>query len=82
MFKRIDQSSFLARFIAFISEFLAKRRGLPVILGIALVIVSLVVQLIDVYAESKLLHLVGILSQSLGIIIALIGLLLSEPLGK
>ena len=82
MFKRIDQSSFLARFIAFISEFLAKRRGLPVILGIALVIISLVVQLIDVYAESKLLHLIGILSQNLGIVIALIGLLLSEPLGK
>jgi hypothetical protein len=82
MFKRIDQSSLLARFIAFISEFLAKRRGLPVILGITLVILSLVVQLIDVYAESKLLHLVGILSQHLGIIIALIGLLLAEPLGK
>ena len=82
MFKRIDQSSLLARFIAFISEFLAKRRGLPVILGIVLVIVSLIVQLIDVYAESKPLYLVGILSQNLGIVIALIGLLLSEPLGK
>jgi hypothetical protein len=82
MFKRIDQSSFLARFIAFISEFLAKRRGLPVILGIVLVIVSLVLQLIDVYAESKMLQLLGILSQNLGIVIALIGLLLSEPLGK
>jgi len=82
MFKRIDQSSLLARFIAFISEFVAKRRGLPVILGIALVVLSLVLQLIDVYAESKLLHLLGILSQNLGIVIALVGLLLAEPLGK
>ena len=82
MFKRIDQSSLLAKFIAFISEFLAKRRGLPVILGIGLVIISFAIQLIDVYAESRLLHLTGIIFQDVGILLALIGLLLSEPLGK
>jgi hypothetical protein len=82
MFKRVDRSPALAKFIAFISDFLAKRRGLPVILGIMFVVVSLVIQLIDEYTQSRLLHLLGIILQSLGIVIALIGLLLSEPLGK
>lgn len=82
MFKRIDRSPILARFIAFISEFLAKRRGLPVILGIGLVVLSLVLQLVDEYAQSRLLHLLGIIFQSVGIIVALLGLLLAEPLGK
>jgi hypothetical protein len=82
MFKRIDQSPFLAKLIAFISEFLAKRRGLPVILGIVLLLGSLVIQLVDVYAESKFLQSIGIILQNIGIIVALIGLLLSEPLGK
>jgi hypothetical protein len=82
MFKRIDQSPLLARFIAFISEFLAKRRGFPVVLGILLVIISLIVQLFDVYLGSKLLQVIGVVFQNLGIVIALLGLLLSEPLGK
>ena len=82
MFKRIDRSPSLAKFIAFISEFLAKRRGLPVILGIGLVVLSFALQLIDEYAQSRMLHLLGIVFQNLGIIVALVGLLLAEPLGK
>ncbi len=80
--KRIDQSPGLAKFIAGLSEFMAKRRGLPVIIGIGLVIVSFVLQLFDVYSTSQLLHLIGVITQNLGILIALIGLLLAEPLGR
>jgi len=82
MFKRIDESSWLASRIASFSEFMAKRRGLPVVIGIALVVISFVLQLIDVYSTSRILHLVGVITLNVGILVALIGLLLSDPLGK
>lgn len=82
MFKRIDESSWLANRIASFSEFMAKRRGLPVVIGIGLVIISFVLQLIDVYATSKALHLMGVITLNVGILMALIGLLLADPLGK
>lgn len=82
MFKRIDESNWLAKRIANLSEFMAKRRGLPVVIGIGLVIVSFVLQLIDVYASSQLLHLISVVTLNVGILTALIGLLLAEPLGK
>ena len=82
MFKRIDESSWLASRIASFSEFMAKRRGLPVVIGIALVVISFVLQLIDVYSTSRILHLIGVITLNVGILIALIGLLLSDPLGK
>ena len=82
MFKRIDESSWLANRIARFSEFMARRRGLPVVIGIGLVIISFVLQLVDVYATSQVLHLVGVITLNIGILIALIGLLLADPLGK
>lgn len=82
MFKRIDESSWLANRIASLSEFMAKRRGLPVVIGIGLIIISFVLQLVDVYATSQTLHLIGVITLNLGILISLIGLLLADPLGK
>ncbi len=82
MFKRIDESSWLANRIASLSEFMAKRRGLPVVLGILLLIISFVLQVADVYATSQTLHLIGVITLNAGILIALIGLLLADPLGK
>ena len=82
MFKRIDESGWLAKRIASLSEFMAKRRGLPVIIGIVLIIISFVVQLIDIYAVSQPLRLFGVITLNVGILISLIGLLLADPLGK
>lgn len=82
MFKRIDRSPTLARWIEGLSTFLARRRGLPVVVGIALVIVSFVLQLVDVYSASQALRVLGVIFQHVGILLALIGLLLAEPLGK
>lgn len=82
MFKRIDESSWLANRIASFSEFMAKRRGLPVVIGIGLIIISFILQLIDVYATSQALHLVGVITLNVGILAALIGLLMADPLGK
>jgi hypothetical protein len=82
MWKIIDESRFLSRFLERLSNTLAKQRGLPVVIGIFLVIVSLVVQGINVYADSKILELIGVIVQHLGLLSALIGLLLAEALGE
>lgn len=82
MFKRIDSSPALARFLERLSASLARRRGLPVIVGVLLIAVSFVVQLVNVYAPSQTLDLVWTITHHLGLIIALIGLLLVQPLGS
>lgn len=82
MFRQIDQSPRLARLIQGLGDFMARQRGLPVVIGIALVVVSFVVQSINVYANNTVLELVGIAVLHLGIISALIGLLLAEALGS
>ncbi len=82
MFNRIDQSSALARFLEFISATVAKQRGLPVVVGILLVIVSFILQSLNVFVDSRFLELVGVVVLHLGVLTALIGLLVSEALGK
>lgn len=82
MFRRIDRSPRLARLIAFLSEFLARRRGLPVVIGITLIIVSFILQIVETYSPSTGLHLLAVVIQNVGILTALIGLLLAAPLGK
>jgi vacuolar-type H+-ATPase subunit I/STV1 len=81
MFKRIDSSPALARFLAAFTERMAKQRGLPVVIGVFLVIISFVVQSINVYAESQMLELIGVIVHHVGLLTALIGLLVSEVLG-
>jgi hypothetical protein len=64
------------------SNLLAKRRGLPIVLGIVLVIVGFIFQLINFSMENQAIELIGIITHNAGVLIALIGLVLSTPLGK
>ncbi|MBL8161282.1 MAG: hypothetical protein JNJ61_04795 [Anaerolineae bacterium] len=82
MLKWIRESQLLSRFIANLSEFMSRRRGLPAVIGIGIVIISFVLQLFDVYSESQTLHLLAVVTLNIGVLTALIGLLLSDPLGK
>jgi hypothetical protein len=82
VFKRLDQSSGLARLIEALGNFLARQRGLPVVVGIVLVVISFVVQLLNVFVGSGVLELIGVVVLHLGIISALVGLLLAEALGS
>jgi hypothetical protein len=82
MFKRIDHSPLLSRFIAFFSDFASKRRGLPIVIGIIFALVGFILQLVEFFAPSPALRLIGLIAQNLGTITALIGLLLSDALGK
>jgi hypothetical protein len=82
MFKRIDRSPALARLLENISASLARQRGLPIVLGVILVAISFVVQLINVYSPSQTLDLIWTITHHLGLLLALIGLLMVEPLGQ
>jgi hypothetical protein len=77
----LDTSKTLYRFIVFVSETLAARRGLLPLIGIGMTIVGFTLLIVDVFAAHWVIELAGVLFQGLGIIIALIGLLLIEPLG-
>ncbi len=82
MFRRINHSSALARFLEGLSAWLAKRRGLPTVVGVLLIIISFVISLVNVYAPSQGLDVLWAITHHLGIIIALIGLMLVQPLGN
>lgn len=82
MFRGIDRSPRIARLIERLSAGLARRRGLPIILGVLLILISFVVQLVDFYVPSRALSLLWTITHHLGLLIALIGILLVEPLGK
>lgn len=82
MFKRIDRSPSLSRLLEQVSTSLAQQRGLPVIIGLVFIIVAFIVQIVSIAFPSPLLELVWAIALHVGLIIALIGLLLVQPLGQ
>lgn len=82
MLKRIDRSSKIANLLEGLSATLAKRRGLPIVIGLLLIVLSLIVSLIGFAVQSPVLEIIWSLTHHLGIIIALVGILLVEPLGQ
>lgn len=82
MLKRIDHSRQISKLLNWLSNSLSQQRGLPVIAGIALVLVGFLFQVAGVYSTSRLIDLLGVVTHNLGVLIALGGLLLSTPLGK
>ncbi len=79
---RLNRSRRLGRLISFFSNHLANNRGLPIIVGALCVLVSLVVQIVGVLASLVGVTIAGIIILHLGLLSALIGILLLEPLGK
>lgn len=82
MFKRIDRSRTLGRWLERLSATLARQRGLPVVVGVAFIAFSFIISFVNVYVDSRLLELIWSVAHHLGLIVALVGLLLVEPLGK
>ncbi len=82
MFKFVDRSPALSKLIEKLSTLLARQRGLPIVIGVVLVVVGFIIQLLEVYTASRFLELLGVIFHNLGVLIALIGFLLAEPLGK
>ncbi len=81
MFRWLDRSPRLARFLEVISTAMSRQRGLPVIVGIICVVVSFILQTINVFAGSLVLELAGVITLHVGILLALVGLLMAEALG-
>ena len=82
MMNKIDQSKRLARMLDVTSAGLARRRGLPIVIGIILVTVALILQLIGFAANSRALEIASAIVHSVGVLFALIGLAVATPLGK
>lgn len=81
MHKWLDRSPAIARLLERTAAATTRQRGLPVLIGIVFVIISFVVQAINVFAGNQVLELVGVIVLHLGILFALIGLLMAEALG-
>lgn len=82
MVRRIDKSRRLSRLLDNVSTGFARQRGLPIVIGIALVIVAFVLQALNVFVESNLIELLAVILQNGGILTALIAMALTVPVGK
>lgn len=82
MFRKVDESPFLIRQLQTISSVLARRRGLPVIIGIALIVLSMILALLNIAIGSTGLAALQVIFHHVGLLSALIGLLVIQPLGN
>lgn len=79
---RIDRSRRIGRLIEFLSNSLAQQRGLVPVIGLLITIIGWLILLVSVFVQNRFVEFSGLFLQGIGIIAALIGLLLSEPLGR
>jgi len=79
--KRLDRSSILIKLISNVSSWLSKQRGLPIVIGIIFIAGGGVLELVNVAFDSQLVAIVEIIFRNFGILTALIGIALLEPLG-
>lgn len=79
--KQIDKSPFLIKVITQLSSFLSRQRGLPIVFGLGLLIVGALLEFINILVGNPILAMVEVALRSFGLITALIGILLLEPLG-
>lgn len=82
MFKRLDQSPLFARFLEWMSSTLARQRGLLVVIGVMLITFSFIIDLVNRASPSTTLSLIWSVSHHVGLIMAFIGILMVEPLGR
>ena len=81
MFKRIDESPRLSKWLKQLSDLLARQRALPIIVGIACLFASWILEYINLGLNSMFVEVFQIFFHHFGIITALIGILVIEPLG-
>lgn len=64
-----------------LTSWLAKRRGLPILIGVVLFFVGGTLEFLNVLIDSQFIALVEVFTRNVGLLLALIGILLLEPLG-
>jgi hypothetical protein len=90
LLRAIDQSPLLGKILSAISSGLALQRGLPMVVGTVFIILSLLTSAIilplivssEAVADIWLLLCLPLFLLHIGILSALIGLMLSAPLGR
>ncbi len=80
--ERLNRSSVLSNLINFFSRRLAHYRGAPLVFGVALTVVSLIVNLIAIATGSALWQAAGSVALHVALFSGLLGVLLAEPLGR
>jgi hypothetical protein len=80
--RQIDRSPRIARLLVRFSSSLARRRGLLPLLGVLLIAFSFVFSLLGYAVPSPVLSLLWSITHHTGLLLAFIGLLLIEPLGR
>jgi len=79
--KQIDQSSFLINAITGLSQWLAKQRGLPIVVGIIFIAGGGVLEFLNIFFANPYVSMVEVIFRTFGLITALVGIALLEPLG-
>lgn len=78
----LNRSTALNNLINFFSTRLAHYRGVPILVGVVLIVVSIIVHLIAALTNSTGWYIVAFTVLHAAIFIGLVGVLLAEPLGK
>lgn len=80
--KMLDRSPILIRMLETISAFLAKQRGLPIVIGIIFITGGGILEFLNVAFEQKWITMIEVAFRNFGLVSALVGILLLEPLGR
>ncbi len=78
----LNRSRALGRVINFFSTRLAHYRGVPLVIGLLLIVISFVTHLIATITGSTAWQVVAFTLLHAAIFVGLLGILLAEPLGK
>lgn len=78
----LNSSRTLGRLISFFSGALARNRGVPILAGVVLVVISLVVHVLAAITDDVGWRIIAFLVLHAAIFTGLLGVLLAEPLGR
>lgn len=79
--KMIDRSSSLIKAIAWISAWLARQRGLPIVIGVIFIAGGGVLEFVNIFYDNQYVEIIEVIFRNFGLITALVGIALLEPLG-
>lgn len=79
--KQIDRSSTLINMITGLSSWLSKQRGLPIVIGIIFIAGGGVLEFLNILFQNPYVSMVEVFFRTFGLITALVGIALLEPLG-
>ncbi|MGB7339225.1 MAG: hypothetical protein WBC91_10070 [Phototrophicaceae bacterium] len=78
---RSDETPSSVRILKNLSTWLADRRGLPIVIGIIFVAGGGTLEFLNIFFDNSYIAMVEVLFRNFGLLLALIGIALLEPLG-